>query len=64
MTGLKTHGQHCVVRKKERVRYNRPCAIPRDFLLIDKDAHKFDNSKCWMGLKLPSAVMSSYALES
>ena len=56
MTRLKTHGEHCVIGEKESVRNNRPCEIPRDFLLIDKDAHELDDSKCGMSLKLSSAV--------
>ena len=57
MTRLKTYGEHCVVGEKECVGNNRPCEIPRDFLLIDEDAHKLDDSKSGMGLKkLSSAV--------
>jgi hypothetical protein len=56
MTRLKTYGEHCVIGEKECVRNNRPCEIPRDFLLIDKDAHELDDSKCGMSLELSSAV--------
>jgi len=52
----KTHGEYCVVCEKERVGNNRPCVIPRDFLLIDKDAHELDDSKCWVCLQLLLAV--------
>jgi hypothetical protein len=53
---VKTYGKYRVVCEKERVGNNRPCAIPREFLLIDKDAHELDNSKCWMRLTSPSAA--------
>jgi len=53
MTGLKTYWEHCVVSEEERVGNNRPCRIPRDFFLVDKDAHELDDSKSWMSLKLP-----------
>ncbi len=46
-----------MIGEKERVGNNRPCEIPRDFLLIDKNAHELDDSKCGMSLKLSSAVV-------
>ena len=52
----KTHRKYCVICEKECVGNNCPCVIPRDILLIDKDAHELDDSKCWMCLKLPLAV--------
>lgn len=45
-----------MIGEKECVGNNRPCEIPRDFLLVDKDAHELDDSKCGMSLKLSSAA--------
>ena len=45
-----------MVCEKERIGDDRPCAIPRDFLFIDKDAHELNDSKCWMRLWLLLAL--------
>jgi hypothetical protein len=42
--GGETHRKYCVIGEEERVRNNRPRVIPRDFFIIDKDAHEFDDS--------------------
>ena len=49
---MKTHGKHGMVCEKERIGNNRPCPIPQDFLLINKDTHELDDGKCWVCLWL------------
>ena len=53
-----------MISEKERVGNNRPCGIPRDFLLIDKDAHELYDSKRGMSLKLSSVVNVIICTES
>jgi hypothetical protein len=38
--GGKSHGKYGVVGEEERVRNNRPCAVPREVFLINKDTHE------------------------
>jgi hypothetical protein len=45
------HGKYCVIGEEERVRNNRPCVIPREFFLIEKDTHELDDGQCWMRLE-------------
>lgn len=48
-----------MICEEKGVGHNRPCAVPREFFVIEKDSHKLDDGQCGMSLLIIRGWISS-----